>query len=501
MKLFISIICLLMSAQLAGAQTSPPKPAETFGQLSRSASEELDKSTKELAKLREEINAEKVPLGKKLKELEERLSELRTRQEQTSRRADTSNLDTANIKASTKVRQDDLNYVSGLLDEYAKSFETKINPTEMQYAAKEIEAAKNATANNALSQAEKFAAQLAFVRFSTKRTFDLIGGMRFDGEAIDSQSIVAKGQFAILGPIVLFSNSTGSVAGLVLPQAGGSAKPLVRPLEPPLQAGLVKLVATGEGTVPLDPSLGAALKALVQKTSLLHIFEKGGIIMWPLLIASIAALGVVVERTIFLILVRLRRNTKEMDDFFKAISEGRMDKATSIGVNSKFYVVRTMGYALKHKEQSLASALIFAEGLELKKFRRGIPILDTVITLAPLLGLLGTVTGMMGSFSIIGGDLGAPGAITGGIAEALIATAFGLLIAITSLIPYNILNTKLEEARLEIEAAASQLELLVHPGAHKTSEVADAHLVAVEKETSHLKPAMATVGAASSGKE
>jgi biopolymer transport protein ExbB len=80
-----------------------------------------------------------------------------------------------------------------------------------------------------------------------------------------------------------------------------------------------------------------------------------------------------------------------------------------------------------------------------------------------LLGLLGTVTGMMGSFSLIGGELSAPGAITGGIAEALIATAFGLGIAIISLLPFNFLNARLDEATHEIESASTQLELLVHP--------------------------------------
>jgi hypothetical protein len=76
---------------------------------------------------------------------------------------------------------------------------------------------------------------------------------------------------------------------------------------------------------------------------------------------------------------------------------------------------------------------------------------------------------MMGSFSLIGGELSAPGAITGGIAEALIATAFGLGIAITSLIPFNYLNTKAEEARLEIESAATQLELLIKPSVIKSA--------------------------------
>jgi biopolymer transport protein ExbB/TolQ len=104
---------------------------------------------------------------------------------------------------------------------------------------------------------------------------------------------------------------------------------------------------------------------------------------------------------------------------------------------------------------------MYSQAQEMKRFRRGVSILDTVITLAPLLGLLGTVTGMMGSFSIIGGELSAPGAITGGIAEALIATAFGLGIAITALIPFNYLNTRADEANHELDSAGAQLELLV----------------------------------------
>ena len=84
-----------------------------------------------------------------------------------------------------------------------------------------------------------------------------------------------------------------------------------------------------------------------------------------------------------------------------------------------------------------------------------------VITLAPLLGLLGTVTGMMGSFSMIGGEVGAPAGITGGIAEALIATAFGLCIAIATLIPFNYLNTCVEQLESEMLAAGNQLRLLV----------------------------------------
>ena len=107
-----------------------------------------------------------------------------------------------------------------------------------------------------------------------------------------------------------------------------------------------------------------------------------------------------------------------------------------------------------------SEALLRAANWELKRFNRGLSLLDTVITLAPLLGLLGTVTGMIHSFGLLGAsELGAPQAITGGIAEALIATAFGLGVAILALLPFNYLNSRLEEARHEIQDAASHVEI------------------------------------------
>ncbi|MFN3533250.1 MAG: MotA/TolQ/ExbB proton channel family protein, partial [Candidatus Brocadia sp.] len=186
-----------------------------------------------------------------------------------------------------------------------------------------------------------------------------------------------------------------------------------------------------------------------EDVSLIHIFRKGGPIMWPLLFASNLALGTVIERVVFLVNEQRKRDPQAIEKYLAAIREGDMGSAIRISKTSEFYVMRVLGYALMHNGRALESALLYALELELKRFRRGIPILDTVITLAPLLGLLGTVTGMMGSFSLIGGELSAPGTITGGIAEALIATAFGLGIAIMSLIPFNILNNRVEKVKYE----------------------------------------------------
>ena len=193
---------------------------------------------------------------------------------------------------------------------------------------------------------------------------------------------------------------------------------------------------------------------------MLEFFHKGGPIMWPLLVLSIVTLTVVLERLVFIARERMRRNARDVTEMLTRVEGGAIAAAAHTGLGSRDFVARALAYALTHRERSFSEAMLRAANWELKRFNRGLTILDTTITLAPLLGLLGTVTGMIRSFGMLGGaELGAPSAITGGIAEALIATAFGLGIAITALLPFNYLNARLEEARLEMQDAASHAEI------------------------------------------
>jgi biopolymer transport protein ExbB len=474
----LAAVCL--AENTTANSDSKPAEGQILSQLSQSAKQELDKSIVELNTLREQIATEKLPLAQELTAKEDKLIQCRQDYDKIMRLVDSGNLELASMKAEIKTRQDELSYIGNLLDEYARSFESKINICELQWefnsCGETLDAAKKATENNTLSMQDKFDRQQAFVKVSADRLYDAIGGMHFFGVGVDMQGTVEDGKFTVIGPVALFHAKTGTTSGLVLPQSG-STKPLIRPLEGQMQANLAALAEKGEGFMPLDPTRGGALKAMVQKTSLVHIFKKGGPIMWPLLLAAVLALCTVLERVLFLLIQRFNRDSKGMEKFFAALEQGNTDEAIKVSKPSRFYVVRSLGYALAHKEKSLVNALLYAQEQEMKRFRRGIPVLDTIITLAPLLGLLGTVTGMMGSFSLIGGELSSPGAITGGIAEALIATAFGLGIAITSLIPFNFLNTKMEEARIEIETAARQLELLIVP---------QAAVVAGDTETSEI---------------
>ena len=469
--LLVSAVSLSCGVVVAHGQTPQDSPDvnPTISQAARSAGNELSKSITELNAMRAQIAGEKLPLAQELTTLEESVIQLRRDNEKVQRLVDAGALEIGTMKAEMKVRQDELSYIGSLLDEYARTFETKVGVGEMQIYGEPVETAKQAVENKTLTPTERFARQTLFTSLTIKRLFDVIGGNLFAGVGVDTLGTVMNGQFAMIGPITFFRADSG-MAGVAVPQVG-SPNPLVRPLEGELSGAIGSLVASGEGTLPLDPSRGGALKALVQKTNIVHVFVKGGPIMWPLLLASVVAVAVVLERLLFLLSEQRKRSPKTLGKFFVEVGKGNLSAAIELANKSKDAVVTTLGYALEHRDQSLGHALAYAETRAFKRYRRGIAILDTVITLAPLLGLLGTVTGMMASFSVIGGDLSSPGAITGGISEALIATAFGLVIAICSLLPFNYLNNRIEGIENEMLAAGEQLKLLVEKRTGETSNL------------------------------
>ena len=196
----------------------------------------------------------------------------------------------------------------------------------------------------------------------------------------------------------------------------------------------------------------------------ISIFLKGGPIMVPILIVSLLVMATVIERIVFLIRLHRDRSPGTVREIFASVEHGRPEEALKVGEQSADPVAKVVTAALRERDTSYTSALLAASTLELKKFNRGLPLLDTAITVAPLLGLLGTVMGMIRSFGLIAGELDAPAAITGGIAEALIATAFGLLVAIMALLPFNYLNARMEEARHDLEEAGNRLEILLMRG-------------------------------------
>jgi biopolymer transport protein ExbB len=186
-----------------------------------------------------------------------------------------------------------------------------------------------------------------------------------------------------------------------------------------------------------------------------ELLAKGGYVMIPLMFCSFWSVAILIERY-----VRIRAAHVDVSDVVRraedALLDGKPDKAIGVLESVNVPVTRVLAAGIRNKhlgERGVERAMEEQGMVETRGLTRWLGSLDTIITIAPLLGLLGTVTGMISAFHVIGSTegLSTPTAITGGVAEALIATATGLAIAIFTLVGYNYLQERIKSIVGEIE--------------------------------------------------
>jgi biopolymer transport protein ExbB len=194
---------------------------------------------------------------------------------------------------------------------------------------------------------------------------------------------------------------------------------------------------------------------------MLEIFLHGGPVMYPLLACSMISLTVVIERFLFWLKVDMQRNRSLVDKVLELSRLGDWEAVRICTQGSKDYIIRILITGILHREFSMAKAMESAASDVVRRMRKSMGILDTMITVAPLLGIFGTVIGIIVSFEALGSiGIEQPRAVTAGIAQALITTAAGLGIAILSVFPYNYFNSRIENAALAIEKYATSLEIV-----------------------------------------
>jgi len=191
------------------------------------------------------------------------------------------------------------------------------------------------------------------------------------------------------------------------------------------------------------------------------LFIKGGPVMYPLLACSIISLTVIIERALFWLKEGLHRDQSLVDEVLDLSRQGKWEIIKEKVSGSKDYIIRILVSGILHKEFSMTKAMETAAADEVERMRRYLSVLDTMITVAPLLGIFGTVIGIISSFEILGTTgIEHPREVTAGIAQALITTASGLGIAILSVFPYNYFLSRTERATLLIEKYATSLEIV-----------------------------------------
>ena len=224
------------------------------------------------------------------------------------------------------------------------------------------------------------------------------------------------------------------------------------------------------GSAKVEPEASPApSESTVSRNFFVRNFDAGGPIMWPILIVSIVSLFVVIDRCIWWGFRWFRRDPKRVEKVFTALETGDVNEASKLARGTRDPVLRMLWNGLNHQHASLQGALQVAAGIEIKRAGHYLVVMDTLVTLAPLLGLLGTITGLIKSFSLLGSEELAVQAVTGGIAEALIATACGLGIAIFALVPFNYFSSRVSNLEFELQTAATNLEVML--GAVSAKEV------------------------------
>lgn len=409
----------------------------------RNAQAKLDASLAKLSDLRETIGSEKVPLTKKRDALFSELRDLRREANRAQRVSDNQSADLSSYQESVKSQDEMVDYLINLTAEFARMFGSQLDPSEYAYYGEKITDSELSAEDPNSAPLDKLKAQKAVIEAALERMDGLSGGARYEGKALNVDGLLEDGSFLRFGPITYFVGEKGS-AGLV--EQGNTPEPLVLPiLDGQFDSGLASLASGQEGVLPIDATLDNAMAIEATKDTIIDHVKKGGIWVWPILGFAFLSLTVAAFKAF-----ELSTMPKPKEGFLSEVLSklASKDKEGAAKVaNSASGPMGTMiqqGVKYSDHDPELVEEILYESMVDTQpKVMRLLAFISVTAAVAPLLGLLGTVTGMINTFNrikIFG--TGDAKSLSGGISEALITTEFGLIVAIPALLLYAILSRK-----------------------------------------------------------
>lgn len=409
--------------------------------LSGSIGSDLKAALDELTQQRKAVEDERVPLARELAALEQRLVEQRAELGRAQRFQENQLVELNALKAEAKRRGEEVKFVDALLTEYARAFRSRLHFAEESRFATLFEKLEKAAAPDVTAK-DRFDLRSSVLHTALARTDTALGGELFEGRALDRRGLIQPGKVALIGPVAIFSSTSGEVAG-PLQQELNKAEPSVVDVGPRVSEPSRQLVSAGAGEMALDPTLGNAFKLAALEESLYEKLEKGGWAMIPLLGLGFSALIVAIVKWIQLSRFRVARES-DLQAVLQHLEAGQKDQAVTRAKRVSGPAGDLLATAVEHahEKKEYIEEILYERMLAARtKLERGLPFLALTATTGPLMGLLGTVMGMIATFKLISSfGSGDPKVLAAGISEALIATATGMTVAIPALLLHAFLG-------------------------------------------------------------
>ncbi|HCV99736.1 MAG TPA: hypothetical protein DGJ56_10630 [Verrucomicrobiales bacterium] len=434
----------------------PLGQAQTFEAAAGSAKADLDKALTELSALEKQIADEKIPLSREINKLESELIAKRRKHSDAKRLQDRKAVDLTRLKAEEKAFKDQNDYLrKTLLEEYIRRFETRTHASEKEQYTTLIKTARAANENPSAKSEHVFTSQLEVVQAALGRLDKILGGHVYEGSAV-ADGVPEKGRFVMVGPLVMFTGNSGQ-SGLAEQLRGTTEASLIDLEDEAFATGISKTISSGAGELPFDSTMGNALKIKqVEETWWEHI-NKGGVVIWPLLGLGLAAALVALIKWFQLSALKQARPS-DLQAVLDKVNENDAASALALAKRIKGPAGELLETAIHNTDQSkeMLEEILYERMLNTKpKLDRFLPFISLTAATAPLLGLLGTVTGMINTFKLITVfGTGDPKRLSSGISEALVTTEYGLIIAVPCLLMFAFLSRKAKGVLSSMEQTA-----------------------------------------------
>ncbi|MEM6911960.1 MAG: MotA/TolQ/ExbB proton channel family protein [Verrucomicrobiota bacterium] len=424
------------SALLLLALLAPlSQPLLAQDQVARQLQAQVEAALQDLATQRQAIAAERIPLEK---EITERRGEI----EQARRVAEIARLklsDRQALLAELARRQAafeaNRSYLHGQLDTYRANLLAQLHPAANQALGPALDAP---------SSADSLAERLQLLETGLTEMERALGGQIVPGQASDSSGTLHRGRFLLLGPESYFLSQDGQTVGAA--PASSQARARLYPLGTPA-AEIASLLDGASVELPVDFSGGRSHEAASLSLSFSELVQQGGLWVWPILaLALLASLAALVK---FVQVGRLRQPppawTQQLLD---ALGQGHLTQAESLARSTNHpagsVLLATFPHAAENPEA--AEETIYEHLLRVQqRLQSWLPFIAVTAAATPLIGLLGTVSGIIRTFGLLTiYGTGDPKPLAGGISEALVTTLFGLVVAIPALILHSLLSRRVQ---------------------------------------------------------